>query len=371
MLLHEFLVDNLEKLSAIFNTLREIIFTVDMEKGMIENVNNSIENHGYTKADWEGQYFKDWDFSKRKRFFTILQHASKSTIKPTSKEILFPSKDDSRLIPFEFSSTLFVVKNKKYLLCIMRDVSERDGLLNELKLALAKEKQLNDLRAKFISMASHQFRTPLTIIQSGVEIMEMYLEGLPDEKRKPFQRQFNRILGEINSLQELMQSVLTIGRSDAGRTPFKPSYQDIVAFCEHLVEAKYNSRLPDYRQVILQVTGRQQKVLFDEKLLFFAFENLLSNAYKYSKEENIIMQIDFGDDTVTINVIDKGIGIPAKDINNLFEPFYRSANTDEIEGSGLGLSIVKGFIDIHNGKIFVKSELNKGTTITVLLPLTH
>lgn len=108
----------------------------------------------------------------------------------------------------------------------------------------------------------------------------------------------------------------------------------------------------------------------DSKLLDHALENILSNAYKYSEEGNIFMDITFDYEQVKIAIKDNGIGIPENDLVNLFQPFYRAGNTTEIEGTGLGLSIVKEFIEKHNGQIFVESKLNKGTTVNVILPFT-
>lgn len=367
----ELLADNCIKLGTIFNTLREIIFTVDIEKGMVENVNNSIENLGYTKEDFENHHFKNWNFSKRRHFHFLIKHASHSIEQATSQQILLPLKDGKKTIPYEFSTAIYKIKGKSYLLCVLRDITEREKLLQEVQQALAKEKQLNELRNMFISMASHQFRTPLTIIQSGIEILDMYVEDLPEAKVHSFRKQFTRILGEIESLQDLMNDVLLVGRSDARRTPYKPKRYNLVEFCENLIESKYNNRYTEDRRVLLGVTGEPELVLFDNKLLYNALENILSNAYKYSKQGNINMHIIFEQTTVTVSIADTGIGIPAKDIPNLFEPFYRSDNTSEIDGTGLGLAIVKGFIDIHNGKIFVVSKLNKGTTFSVTLPLNN
>lgn len=365
----ETLLENFEKLGTIFNTLREIIFTVDIEKGMIENVNNSIELLGYTKNEWEGQKFREWPFKRKKRFFALIKHASLSDVNAASKQILFPTKDNSLFIPFELTAAIYIFKNKRYLLCVLRDISEREKLLLELEQSLQKERQLNELRSGFISNASHQFRTPLTIIQSGIEIMGIYLEGLPAEKRQPFYKQFNHIQGEVVRLQELMDDILFLGRSDAKRNPFKPERSNLVEFCIDLIQNKYNSRYADNRKVLIKVTGKEQLIYFDHKLLGHSIENVLSNAYKYSKQGNIQMLISFEFDIVKISITDKGIGIPENDLANLFQPFYRAGNTTEIEGTGLGLSIVKNFINEHSGQVFVISELDKGTTVTISLPL--
>ena len=627
---NEFLVQMLqesnEKLNTILNSSKEIILTIDLQTGQIENVNDAIKILGYSPKEWIGQYYTKWTLEKRRKFHDLLKHASESDTVVRSQQIMFSTKSENEEIPFEFSTSVFSFKNKKYLLCVLRDirerleyeknitqvteqlthlinniddvyaiynlkekkyefvsdniegffacskesfmkqglfwqeiihiedaqsiikqmeeviknktrgeffyrittpigetkmllekitvavdedgeadkvyivksdythienaeqslieserkfrfisenitdfisiidndgrflyaspsaekvigytpeeligegsiyiihpddvpnfiedvlekavfdkkesqlryrvlskkgeyywvetyfkpiidsknettsiicstrdVTEREQLMKDLELALQKERELNELRSQFVSTASHQFRTPLTVIQSGVELMEIYLENLPEEKQKPFKKQFHKIQDEVVRLQDLMNDVLLLGRADARRTPFNPEKRNLVEFCSQLVESKYNNRFPANRQVIINVAGNVQDIDLDSKLLDHALENILSNAYKYSEEGNIFMDITFDYEQVKIAIKDNGIGIPENDLVNLFQPFYRAGNTTEIEGTGLGLSIVKEFIEKHNGQIFVESELNKGTTVNVILPFT-
>ena len=361
----------LEKLNTIFNSLREIIFTVDIEKKMVENVNSSIELLGYQKSEWEKQVFTEWTIGKRKKFVDLIKHASRSKTEATSRLVFLPTKDEKELVPFEFSTVLYTFKGRKYLLCVLRDVTEREKLLKDLEQSLQKERELNELRSGFVSTASHQFRTPLTIIQSGIDIMDMYLEDLPEEKQRPFQRQFKRIQGEVERLQSLMSDILLLGRTYASRTPFQPELRDLVEFCKELMVQKFNNRYPINRWVLLEVMGKEQPVLFDPKLMDHALENIISNAYKYSEKGHIDMNVVFEYDKVSIAITDHGIGIPQADLAHLFQPFYRASNTTEIQGTGLGLAIVKDYIDIHGGQIFVISEENHGTTVTILLPLNN
>jgi PAS domain S-box-containing protein len=627
---NEFLVQMLqesnEKLNTILNSSKEIILTIDLQTGQIENVNDAIKILGYSPKEWIGQYYTKWTLEKRRKFHDLLKHASESDTVVRSQQIMFSTKSENEEIPFEFSTSVFSFKNKKYLLCVLRDirerleyeknitqvteqlthlinniddvyaiynlkekkyefvsdniegffacskesfmkqglfwqeiihiedaqsiikqmeeviknktrgeffyrittpigetkmllekitvavdedgeadkvyivksdythienaeqslieserkfrfisenitdfisiidndgrflyaspsaekvigytpeeligegsiyiihpddvpnfiedvlekavfdkkesqlryrvlskkgeyywvetyfkpiidsknettsiicstrdVTEREQLMKDLELALQKERELNELRSQFVSTASHQFRTPLTVIQSGVELMEIYLENLPEEKQKPFKKQFHKIQDEVVRLQDLMNDVLLLGRADARRTPFNPEKRNLVEFCSQLVESKYNNRFPANRQVIINVAGNVQDIDLDSKLLDHALENILSNAYKYSEEGNIFMDITFDYEQVKIAIKDNGIGIPENDLVNLFQPFYRAGNTTEIEGTGLGLSIVKEFIEKHNGQIFVESKLNKGTTVNVILPFT-
>ncbi|MBS1628159.1 MAG: HAMP domain-containing histidine kinase [Bacteroidetes bacterium] len=365
------LIHQYDKLNTIFNSVREIIFTVDIETGYIEDINDSITKLGYQKEDWEKQSFKNWPLARKKIFFSLVKHGSKSTTEATSTKVLIPIKNTDKKVPYEFSTVYYSFDGKNYLLCVLRDITEQEKLLQELEQALQKERELNELRSSFVSMASHQFRTPLTIIQSGIEIMDMYLEDMPAEKKIRFQKQFSRIQGELERLQTLMNDVLVLGKADVSRTPFHPKQNNIVAFLEQIIQNKYNNRYAKERSVILTTEGKSQPVFYDEKLLDHVFENILSNAYKYSNTGNIDTKVLFEYDNVIISITDYGIGIPENDLVHLFQPFYRASNTDEIQGTGLGLAIVKEFIDLHQGQIFVISELGKGTTVTISLPLNN
>lgn len=250
-----------------------------------------------------------------------------------------------------------------------RDVTEREKLLEELQKSLEKEKELNELRNQFISSASHQFRTPLTVIQSGVEIMEMYVDNIEEEKQAQFKNQFTKIQNEVQRLQYLMNDVLRIGKSNAQQTQFNPETLDLIKFCKEIIEEKFNRLLPNERKILFSTSGNPVLVSFDPNLLGHAIENILNNGYKYSLKDNLNLDIIFKENTVTIAISDKGIGIPEDDLKNLFQPFFRASNTEDFEGTGLGLAIVRDFIDKHNGKILIDSKLNKGTTFSVLLPL--
>jgi signal transduction histidine kinase len=163
--------------------------------------------------------------------------------------------------------------------------------------------------------------------------------------------------------------VLLLGRANAERTPFNPVRKSLVEFCTDIINNKYNIRFSTERKVLLDIKGDEVPVSFDPKLLGHSIENILSNAYKYSVTGNIFFELSFELNRVSINITDSGVGIPEDDIKNLFQPFYRATNTAEIEGTGLGLSIVKEFIEKHGGEIFLTSKLNKGTTVSVILPI--
>jgi signal transduction histidine kinase len=199
--------------------------------------------------------------------------------------------------------------------------------------------------------------------------MEMYIEDLPDTKQEKFQRQFKKIKSEVERLQYLMTDMLVLGRANAARTPFHPQEIDLVEFCKDIIDNKFNNRYAKARSIIFTTTGDPVGVSLDPKLLDHAIENILCNAYKYSKKGHILFEVQFSAQEVKMNITDHGIGIPEEDLKVLFQPFHRGSNTAEIDGTGLGLAIVKEFIEKHSGQIFLASKLNKGTTVSVILPI--
>jgi signal transduction histidine kinase len=246
------------------------------------------------------------------------------------------------------------------------EIAERQRLEEELRNALAKEKELSDLKSDIISVVSHEYRTPLATILSSTELLEHYSHQWPDEKK---QRHFQRIHSSVHRLTQLINDVLMFSKAEAGKLEFNPSPLNLVELCNELVEdLQLTMRLQ--HNINFTCQGSVRETCLDEKLLRQILTNLLSNAIKYSPESsNIQFDLIYGDESVTFRIQDRGIGIPPKDQERLFEAFYRSSNVGTISGTGLGLAIVKRCVDVHGGQITVESEVEMGTTFTITLPL--
>lgn len=234
-----------------------------------------------------------------------------------------------------------------------------------LQYSLEKEKELNELKTRFISIASHEFRTPLTSILSSAELIKRYGKKWSEDK---FNEHAEKIMNSIEYLTDMLDDVLTISRSESGKIVFNPLKIDLHVFCWDIIEElKFNA--DKNHKLIFKYTADQEIFDLDPKLIRFIITNLLSNAFKYSpKGSKVELLVSSTYDSILINVKDEGIGIPEEDKAHLFEPFYRTHNVGEIEGTGLGLSIVKRAVDLHNGVISYHSELGKGTTFNVKLP---
>ena len=236
----------------------------------------------------------------------------------------------------------------------------------ELRLALEKEKELNELKSRFISMTSHEFRTPLTTILGSAELLENYSHKWPEEKKRVH---FERIHSNIQYLSQLLNDVLLIGQAEAGKLEFNPEPLGVVQLCCSLVEELQLSAGSEHTIAFISHCPEIEGYL-DEKLLRHILNNLLSNAIKYSPTGSTV-NFDLGCENgqAIFQIQDEGIGIPEKDQQHLFESFHRAKNVGNIPGTGLGLSIVKRSVDLHRGKITVKSKLGVGTTFTVTIPL--
>lgn len=247
------------------------------------------------------------------------------------------------------------------------DISTRKLAEEEIRRTLAAEKQLNRLKTDFVAMTSHEFRTPLTTILAAAESLEYYGGKWPEAKRHAY---LKRIQGAASHMGELLDSVLTIGQADTGKLPFRPEPIAVEPWCRALVE-EMDPLLGGDRTIRVRVVGGPvaERVYLDEQLLRHILVNLLSNALKYSAADaDVDLELSYQRESLTLQVIDRGIGIPQDELPRLFESFHRASNVGQRPGTGLGLAIVSRAVDLHGGTIAVGSREGQGTIFTVTLP---
>lgn len=252
------------------------------------------------------------------------------------------------------------------LVGVAEDVTERKRAEEELRLALAKEQELGQLKSSFISMASHEFRTPLAGILSAAELLEHYGHKWPDDKK---QRYLQRIQTNVQSMTRLLEDVLTIGRAEAGRVECNPAPLEVDRFCRELIE---EVQISDQAQhpIDFEFHLPAAPLWLDAKLLRQILMNLLSNAVKYSPPgASVCLTVDRNTHWLVFRVIDHGIGVPLAAQPHLFDTFFRADNVGERPGTGLGLAIVRRSVEAHGGAISFESEPGRGTTFEVNLPL--
>ena len=235
----------------------------------------------------------------------------------------------------------------------------------KLKISLLKEKELGQLKSSFVSTASHQFRTPLSIIQSNVGLLEMFANKMSKEELERHAKVTSRITGAIAKMTKLMDNVLILGKLTSGNVHYNPKSLIVVGVCEQLVE-EFNDLTIEGRTISALIIGEPYNVYLDPNLLTQVLANLINNAFKYSLgKKNPELVIDFRAKELVISVKDYGIGIPKAEISNLFQPFFRANNVTEIKGTGLGLSIAKEYVEINKGQIAVQSILGEGTCFEI------
>lgn len=264
--------------------------------------------------------------------------------------------------PFQVEEVLARVENH---LMLRRMQIELQQAKTEALKALAQEQELNRLKSEFVSMISHDFRTPLTSIQGFSELVRYGGEALPTETRD---RYFDKINTAVEHMLYLLDEVLLIGSIEAGKTQSNPTFIELEKFCCDICEAL---QVKDRQHNIqLKYTGENKAVLLDQILLRRILTNLLSNAVKYSPDQSeITFNILCDDKNVTFEIKDKGIGIPAENQKYLFKTFYRCNNVGQIKGTGLGLAVVKKCVEAQQGEIELQSQEGQGTTVIVKLPL--
>lgn len=251
------------------------------------------------------------------------------------------------------------------ILVVEQNITEQKKAEKEIRRALQKEKELNELKSRFVSMASHEFRTPLSTILSSVSLAEKYVAPEDSEKRE---KHFNRIKSSVRNLTSILNDFLSLDKLEAGKVENNPVEFDLKEFATELAE-EMQAVAKTGQRVNYKHTGKQTIVNLDRNILKNILNNLLSNAIKYSPEHSeIFFNSIIEKNKLKINIADKGIGIPEEEKQHLFERFFRAKNALNIGGTGLGLNIVKKYTDLLGGEIGFESECGKGTVFTVSIP---
>jgi PAS domain S-box-containing protein len=235
----------------------------------------------------------------------------------------------------------------------------------EMAQALEKEKELNDLKSRFVSMASHEFRTPLSTILSSVALISKYNTPETEDKKN---KHIDRIKASVNHLTDILNDLLSLSKLEEGVMKNNPTVFNITKLSEDILQ-NMQALAKEGQTIVYKHDGGKNNVNVDSKFLRHIIVNLLSNAIKFSHEGT---QIDFhtqlSEDILKITIRDRGLGIEEKDQKRLFERFFRASNVENIQGTGLGLNIVLKYVELMNGTVNFESKLNEGTTFIVNLP---
>ena len=257
------------------------------------------------------------------------------------------------------------VKVEERTMILKEALEKLEQSQTELSEALDKEKQLNEIKSRFVSMASHEFRTPLSTVLSSASLLSSYVEKSDYEKCN---RHIDKIKSAVKHLNDILEDFLSLGKLDEGKVATSLSQFDLKEFIHESVD-EMKGLLKEGQYFETSYKG-ESLVRSDKKLLKNILINLITNAIKFSEKDKMI-RIEAIADTrfVNISVEDKGIGISPQDQQHLFSSFFRGFNATNIAGTGLGLHIVKRYVDLLHGKVNLESELGKGTTVMISIPV--
>lgn len=248
---------------------------------------------------------------------------------------------------------------------LQQQIKERKKAEEDVKNALDRERELNELKTKFVSIASHEFRTPLSTVLSSASLVSQYKERGDLDK---IDKHVQRIKSSVNHLTSILNDFLSLGKLEEGKTEINKELIDLNYFFTEIQE-EIHSILKDGQQLIIHNKLDKKPILTDKRILRNILFNLLTNASKYSDDgKEIHLTCQKQHNTLVLQIKDQGIGIPKSEEKHLFERFFRASNVTNIQGTGLGLNIVKRYIDLLNGEIDYTTEEGKGSTFTIILP---
>lgn len=286
-------------------------------------------------------------------------------------EVIGQRRDNS-VFPMYFAISELYLGNRRIYTGIVQDLTERKRIEAELlekeriQLALEKERDLRDFKNRFIGMMSHELRTPLASIRLSSDMLKIYGDKAPAEEKLMY---LDNIITQVEHLTALVKDMLVVSRSEVSELEFAPELIDFVGLVRQIV-SEFQVTYHATHRITLKSDGLRLDAMLDGKLMRQVLNNLIANAVKYSPTgSEVQLLIRRTAHTISLSVTDDGIGIPEDDLDRLFEPFHRASNSENIPGTGLGLTVVKQGVEMHQGKVEVKSKLGMGTTFYVTLPL--
>ncbi len=409
-----------EYLEAIFQSVIDVVITID-EKGIIETLNPAcVKLFGYSEEEMIGQNVKMLMASPYREehddYLAAYLGGRPARIIGIGREVEGLTKD-GRKIPLRLAVSESRFKGRRIFIGTLHDLSEvkeaeakikglneeleekvrkrteelvdvvnkllqanqrlsyenqerkavEEALRkseNELRKLLTKEKELSELKSRFVTMASHEFRTPLSAVLSSADLIELYTKNNPEDKRL---KHVGRIKSAVANLTNILDDFLSLSKLEETRiqVEFTPTY--LPKFCHEILD-DLKSLLKPGQDIHYLSEVPDANILMDKKILKNVLFNLLSNAIKYS-DKPIECDTRLEDGQLCIQITDYGIGIPEEEQQHLFTRFFRAHNADNIQGTGLGLNIVRKYLDLLEGDITFKSQLGQGSTFTVYIPV--
>jgi PAS domain S-box-containing protein len=392
----------MESLNALFEYATEGIIVSD-KTGKIIKANPSSERlFGYDPGELLEKKIED--LVPRKYSGTHVKHREEYNAHPRARSMgknmdLYAKRKDDSEFPVEISLTHYKQDNDTLVIAFIIDITERkvneenikklnqdlerkvdertkvlhEALLElenskeQLSEALEAEKELNDMKSRFVTMASHEFRTPLSTILSSISLINKYSAGENSEK---IDKHVHRVKSAVTNMTLILNDFLSAEKLQEGKVFLRKEEHHFQDLCNEVL-SEINGILKQGQKVIYDHQGLQDAV-FDKQMVKNILLNLISNAIKFSPEnKNITIKTSITPQELIIKVSDEGMGIPKEEHEHLFERFFRAKNVTNIQGTGLGLNIVGKYLEAMEGNIIFESEIDKGTTFVITIPNKH
>jgi PAS domain S-box-containing protein len=354
-------------LRTLIDSMPDYIFVKDTEhRYLLNNVRHARELANLSPEELIGHKVSDFGPAEAAELF----HDDENQVLTTGTALIdrveaFAGRDGQMNW---HSTTKVPLRNLKGeiigLVGISRDITERKRAELKLEQALKAERELVDLRARFVSMAAHEFRTPLASILSATELIHHYRDRLTAEQ---LDQRLRDIADQVMFLTDIVENFLQAARTEMGKTELTLQPTSLTAVCQEIIDDF--QRRPNFQHQFSMRSDDPPPALLDKQRMRQVLLNLVANAVKYSPHgTTITIELTHTPNELTCSISDQGIGIPEADQAHLFEMFYRATNAAGVSGTGLGLAIAKQVVDLHQGKITCCSAQDQGTTFTVKLP---
>ena len=375
---------NQTTLLQFFETISFGIFVLDKESKIIA-LNHAGKKMLSMSQKIIGHPFTDFlDTASKNTYLRSFQDLMGGRLRYSIETLELSIINDKEPVPVGLNFNTSLLESDGQLILLVNNITRRKQLEEEIEIQrqeheeiedeLQKEQNLSELKSRFVTMASHEFRTPLAGILSSVNLVERYIKseeinGVKLVHKPKIENHFDKIKESVNNLTTILNEFLSLGKLEEG---------DIKCHWENIDLPELISRLTSELQklckknqiIVTQMEEERTHFLLDQMMITNIINNLISNAIKYSDEnQSIHLKLYTRNNILVIQVKDEGIGIPSRDQKKLFGRFFRAENTVNIQGTGLGLNIVKRYIEMMGGAIGFESELNKGTTFTVQIPI--
>jgi PAS domain S-box-containing protein len=360
----ERIVDSEKKLKAIFTHSKQMFFILDryeiieaFNQNVCSGISNLFKNEVKTGCIFTDVIHPDYKQDFAENFYQALRGEQITREKKLISQTQHEAWIEYTIYPILEQETI------RGIFLNIVDISSRKQAEENIYRSLEKEQELNQMKSRFISMVSHEFRNPLTNIFTSVQVLQRYDQKMDRSKKDT---QFIRIMESVRMLQSMLDEVSLFSKQHDNRIKLQWVPIEVKPFFQSIADEIISTFV---RPIDVNIsTGNKTEVVIDKSLLHHIMGNLLSNAVKYSKCKVVLTVSCRDDQKMIINVKDWGRGIPGKDLQNIFNPFFRSSNVGKVSGTGLGLAIVRQCVELLGGEIDIESQLNLGTTVKVRIP---